>query len=246
MSTRIAVAGKGGTGKTTLTCLLLASLARLGRKPLLAVDADPNFCLGSYLGVEVGQTLGQIRDDTLARKDEIPAGMSKAQIVEYAMHRALSEHEGFDLVTMGRTEGPGCYCYVNNLLRGFMAEIEKNYAYVLMDNEAGLEHLSRRTSRDVDVLAVVADGSRASLTAAERILALVDEIGIGVKRRFLVLNRVADRSADPGVRGAEFAGCIPPDPALAELDGRGASLLDLPAGSPAASAADRVIARFTA
>ncbi len=244
MSFKIAVAGKGGTGKTTVCSLLLGALMRRGIKPLLAVDADPNSCLAEYLGVEMGHTLGQIRDDTLAKKDEIPAGVSKAQVVEYAMHRALSEQDGFDLLTMGRTEGPGCYCYVNNLLRGFMTELEKNYAFVVIDNEAGLEHLSRRTSRNVDALAVISDGTRAGLTAAGRIVGLVCELDIGVGKSFLVQNRHAGPCLD-SVEGASLAGCIPPDPAVEEIGKAGGSLLSLPAESPAAAAADGILEALT-
>jgi CO dehydrogenase maturation factor len=245
VSFKIAVAGKGGTGKTTLACLILGSLLRRGKTPVLAVDADPNSCLAEYLGLEPAQTLGEIQAKLLATKSEMPAGVAKAQIVEYEAHSAVREGAGYDLVTMGRTEGPGCYCYVNSLLRGFMAEIEKNYAAVVVDNEAGLEHLSRRTSRDVDVLAVVADESRASRKAGERIGRLVDELEIGAAKRSIILNRMTGDACGPSpVTGLDLAGCVPADPNLAALEEKGESLLNLPAGSPASKAVDEILEKF--
>ena len=146
---------------------------------------------------------------------------------------------------MGRTEGPGCYCYVNNLLRGFMAELEDTYGYIVIDNEAGMEHLSRRTSRRVDLLAVVADVSRASLTAARRIVDLVGELDVDVKKKVLVLNRTAaeDCTASP-VEVLDLAGCIPADENLAQLDAEGKDLFELPGDSPAARAVEDILERF--
>jgi CO dehydrogenase maturation factor len=245
VSFKLAVAGKGGTGKTTAACLFLASLLRSGRTPVLAVDADPNSCLAEYLGFSVDHTLGEIQDNVLEKKDEMPAGVAKAQLVEYEIHKALHEENGYDLITMGRTEGPGCYCYVNNLLRGYMGDIEKNYESIVIDNEAGMEHLSRRTSRDVDVLAVVADDSRASLKAAARIVELVSELKIGVARKALVLNRTDEaKCTEPPIAGLEFAGCLPADPGIKELEEAGRSLLELPEDSPASRAVDDILSGF--
>jgi CO dehydrogenase maturation factor len=242
---KIAVAGKGGTGKTTISALLLGALLRKGRRPVLAVDADPNSCFSEYLGIAPSYTLGEVRDNVLANKADIPAGVSKAQVVEYEIHKALVEREGFDIVTMGRTEGPGCYCYVNNLLRGFMGELEKNYASIVIDNEAGLEHLSRRTSRDVDILAVVADGSRASRVAAARIAALVKDLDIGVRRKMLIFNRLdPDAEAPETIPDLAPAGAVPPDENLVALDRNGESILDLPPDSPANQAIDRIVTTF--
>jgi len=236
----IAVAGKGGVGKTTLSALLVGALLARGAGPVLAVDADPNSCLAEALGVRVEKTLGEIRDEVLAAGDRIPPGMGKAAYVDLLCHRCVVEGKGFDLVVMGRTEGPGCYCYVNNLLRGFMTALEPNYRYTVMDNEAGLEHLSRRTARRVDHLVVVADGSLASLRAAGRIARMVDELGIPAGSRNLVRNRAPAADLTPPA-GFRLAGAVPEDPEVCRAEADGRPLQDLPPGSPAPAAAAGVL-----
>ncbi|HID11122.1 MAG TPA: carbon monoxide dehydrogenase, partial [Candidatus Latescibacteria bacterium] len=140
----VAVSGKGGTGKTTIAALLVRKLMRMDG-PVLAVDADPNSNLGEQLGMEVGETIGDIREEVL--EEELPPGMTKDRYLELRIQETLTEGEGVDLLTMGRPEGPGCYCYVNHLLRGFLDRLSKNYRHIVVDNEAGMEHLSRRTTR---------------------------------------------------------------------------------------------------
>ena len=152
--TTIAVAGKGGTGKTTIASLAVRYLVKKGETPVLVVDADPNSNMGQTLGIEVPITVGSAREQGFAGDRDIPGGMTKDQFVEYKMQEALAEGEGFDLLTMGRPEGAGCYCFANNIIRRYMDGLAGDYRHVIMDNEAGLEHLSRRTTRKTDVLLV--------------------------------------------------------------------------------------------
>lgn len=185
----VAVAGKGGVGKTTISALLVAALAKRADDVVLAIDADPNINLGEKLGVKVERTVGDLREDLLKKADELPAGTSKHEIVRYQMQLAKVEGSEFDLLTMGRPEGPGCYCYINNILRTFIDEAIDGYRYVVIDNEAGMEHLSRRTTKRMDALILVSDPTRIGIETAKRISALADEMGIKVGKRYLVINR---------------------------------------------------------
>src|SRR4030042_624783 len=151
----IGVAGKGGVGKTTVAALLIRSLLAHGLRPLLAVDADPNSCLNEKIGVEVGRSLGQIREESVRLKQEAPTGLAKRDVLEMEVQSAIVEGTGFDVLAMGRQEGPGCYCYVNNLLRSFVDGLGGAYKAVVIDNEAGMGHLSRRTNAGVDVMLFV-------------------------------------------------------------------------------------------
>jgi len=162
MALKIAIAGKGGTGKTTLAALLCRSLLNRSIKPLLAVDADPNSCLPDRLGIKVApdQTIGALREQLRAEPEKVPKGISKTEWIERLISEEVKESVGFDLLVMGRQEGPSCYCYINNLLRNCLEKIEEQYRAVVIDNEAGLEHLSRRTSRDIDHLLVISDPSQ--------------------------------------------------------------------------------------
>ncbi len=184
----VAVAGKGGVGKTTISSLIVSILAKRSGELVLAIDADPNSNLGERLAVKVESTIGGLREDLLKNADELPPG-SKHEMVRYQLELAKTEGEGFDLLTMGRSEGPGCYCYINNVLRTFIDEAIDKYPYVVIDNEAGMEHLSRRTTKRMDVLVVVSDATKVGLETAARILRLADEMGIEIRRRILVVNR---------------------------------------------------------
>jgi len=196
MTFTIAVAGKGGVGKTTFAALSIRYLCESLKEVVLAVDADPNSNLGGKLATEPGRTLGEIREEMLKRGDEVPKEMPKQEYLDYQIRLALKEGNGFDLLTMGRQEGPGCYCYVNNMLRTFLDALSSKYIFVVIDNEAGMEHLSRRTTRSPDVLFVLCDRSKASQDAARRISALADEMGIKARRKALVFNML-----DPGASG---------------------------------------------
>lgn len=203
MTFTVAVAGKGGVGKTTFAALVVRHLHETTKEVVLAVDADPNTNLGAKLGTETAKTLGSIREEMLARgEDEPPAGISKQEYLDYQIRLALKEGEGFDLLTMGRQEGPGCYCYVNNLLRTIVDSISAKYKYVVIDNEAGMEHLSRRTTRSSDILFVLCDESKGSQGAARRISQLADEMKLAIVRKALVYNRLAPGSGGPPAKEA--------------------------------------------
>lgn len=203
MTWTMAVAGKGGVGKTTFSALAVRHLHESTGKVVLAIDADPNANLGAKLGTDPGKTLGDLREDIVAKVEEPAAGVSKHELIEYQIKLALKEGDGVDLITMGRQEGPGCYCYINNLLRTFVDALTDRYDYVVVDNEAGMEHLSRRTTRTAAVLFIVSDGTASSLKAAKRISLLADEMKLQIKRKVLVLNRVGPEAAGALGKGAE-------------------------------------------
>ena len=188
----IAVSGKGGTGKTTITALLLRRLVACGLTPVLAVDADPNANLGLLMGQTPARTLSDVREDTLASARDVTA-MSKDDIFEMGLYDCIEEGIGFDLVTMGRPEGPKCYCYVNSVLKRQVNRLKDTYPALLMDNEAGMEHLSRLTTHDVDALLLVAEPTRVGILTAERIRELARSLPIQVGRYLLVVNRVSER-----------------------------------------------------
>ncbi len=250
MSYTIAVAGKGGTGKTSLCALLMAELLKRGKKPILAVDADPNANLGQVLGVEVTRTVGSIREDALGSINAIPAGMTKEEFLEYHIQSALVEADGFDLITMGRPEGPGCYCYANNLIRKIMDVLGNNYPFMLIDNEAGMEHLSRRTTRDVDLLLLVADASRRGLETAARIAGMADELKLNIRRKGVVIGRMppeANRDYSGLLQewGLELLGSIPHDLTLQQRDMEGHPLLNLPSSCKARQAVSSLVDKLS-
>ena len=229
MGYTIAIAGKGGTGKTTLAALLVKILKEKQAGSILAIDADPNSNLGEVLGIELKETIGQILDALARYPDKIPSGMSKDRFIEYQIQTAIVEGEGFDLLTMGRPEGPGCYCYVNNVLRNIMAKLIKDYDYIIIDNEAGLEHLSRRTTRSADALVVVSDATPVGLRAAKRISDLAKELEINTKKNLLVVNRYAKDIEKEKIRNLslEYIGNIPEDNNIGKISLNGNSLMEL-------------------
>jgi len=188
MSFLIAVAGKGGVGKSTLSALLVRILSE--EDTVLAVDADPNSNLGRKLGTEVPGTVGQVREGLLSKGGQPPRDMSKQEYLKLKLREILAEGEGHDLLTMGRPEGPGCYCYVNNLLRVFVDQLMDSYRYVVIDNEAGMEHLSRRTAREMDLLILVSDPTAVGAETVARLSELADELDLRVKRKVLLINAV--------------------------------------------------------
>jgi len=246
----IAIAGKGGTGKTTVSGLLIQLLVEKAEGPVLAIDADPNANLNQVLGLKFEQTIGGLERETLKTLADLPAGMTKGRYIEYRLQQLLVEAEGLDLLVMGRGEGPECYCIVNHILRNYMDFLAGNYRYMVMDNEAGMEHISRRTTTDVDVLLVVSDANPVAIRSAERINELVDELNINVKERYLVLNNLPDRLPQRAKEmlegtGLEVVGEIPRDEALLGLSWEGKSLESLSPDSPALEAVrvimDRVL-----
>jgi CO dehydrogenase maturation factor len=233
----MAVAGKGGTGKTTVAALIIRHLLNTKRTPVFAVDADPNYTLGDALGIEVTQTVGMMREEFIGERAEIPAGMSKEAVLERQMHATLLESKGLDLLVMGRQEGPGCYCYLNNVLRKFMDVLADDYPFVVVDNEAGMEHLSRRTTRKIDSLLVVCDHTVKAARAAGRIVVLAEELNLAVRNKHLVLNRAPDQVAPEVQEEIDRAQLqvlvtLPDDPAITAADARGESLMGLPDDTP--------------
>jgi CO dehydrogenase maturation factor len=246
MSFRIAVAGKGGVGKTTISAMLVRALHERTGKVIMAVDADPNSNLGDKLGVRPERTIGELREEMLKKADSLPAGQSKQEYVEYQMRLATVEGDGFDLLSMGRPEGPGCYCYINNILRTFLDSATDDYDYVVIDNEAGMEHLSRRTTKKMDVLLVVSDPTKTGIETASRLISLAKEMQIEIGCVAIAMN---------GVRGVpppavdEIAGAmttcrmfdVPFSDDLMNLNAEGRSLFELGESDHAYKAVDAMI-----
>jgi len=234
MSFRIAIAGKGGTGKTTVSSLAIRSLIETGKGAVLAVDADPNSSLELMLGMTAETTLADVREEgnQLGRKSD--SGLSKHAAIEMALQTAVCEGDGVDIVVMGRPEGPGCYCYVNNLLRGFLDELGDSYPYVLMDNEAGMEHLSRRTTDKVDLLLIVYEPTAIGITTARRLDDLRGELPITINRRIFVANRVPTAGLSTEVAALIAAADVTPhvqipvDDMIYQNSTVGGSVFDLP------------------
>lgn len=245
MALKIAIAGKGGTGKTTLSALLCRSLLNRSVKPLLAVDADPNSCLPERLGVTLAptQTIGYLREQLRADPEKVPQGISKTEWIERLISEDVTEAVGFDLVVMGRQEGPNCYCYINNLLRNCLERIAEQYRAVIIDNEAGLEHLSRRTNGRVEVMLIACQPTLSGAHTALRIRDIMVSLQLEVQSAFLVLNQ-CDGELPPGLRdefartGLEILGTIPNDPSVTEFEAKQRSLLELPPESAALRAVD--------
>jgi len=241
----VALAGKGGTGKTTVAGLVVRSLRRSGRVPVLAVDADPNTSLDAAIGLRPRRTISDVIDASHGMR-EVPGNIPKSTYLEYELEDCLAEGRGVDLVAMGRPEGPECYCASNHLLRNHLDKLMGAYRSVVVDNEAGMEHLSRRTTRDVDLLLVVSDPTLVGIRTALRIRALVGELKLTVRDSALAVNRVeelpepvAQALADGGLR---LVGLVPDDPLVAAYELEGRSLLELPDDAPAVVAVERMFA----
>jgi CO dehydrogenase maturation factor len=243
MGFTIAVAGKGGTGKTSLCGLAIRYLTEKKRRAVLAVDADANANLNDVLGVKIHATVGALRETSLEVVKSTaprPGGMSMEQLFDYQIQQALIEAKGFDLLVMGRPEGAGCYCAANNIIRKYMDKLADAYSYTVMDNEAGLEHLSRRTTQDTDLLLIISDPSVRGIMTAGRIGELVKELKLNVKRSVLIVNRVQDGVSDDKAllqaikqQGVEFVGFVLADELIFEYDLNGKPLIQLPADSKA-------------
>ena len=242
MSFTIAVSGKGGTGKTTFAGMMIRHLLDKGKVPILAVDADSNSNLNEVLGVEVRSTIGEARE---VMKKDVPTGMTKDIWFEYKVQEALMEAKGFDLIAMGRPEGPGCYCAANTLARKCLDLLTGNYRYIVIDNEAGMEHFSRLTTRDVDLLFILSDSSRRSILTASRIRDLIHELDLRIVREVLVINQ-AQGELDQEIlkelkrQNLELAGTIPVDEEVYRYDLEGKPTIGLPLESKAVQAARRI------
>ncbi len=245
----IAVAGKGGTGKTTTSALMTRYFTKSKFSPILAIDADPNSNLGETLGIEISSSVGDIRENFMKDPQGVPSGMDKINYLEMLMNQAIIEETEFDLLVMGRQEGTGCYCMVNNILNKFTEELSRSYKYLLVDNEAGMEHLSRRTSGRIDMLFLVTDYSLRGLRAVRRIHDMLDDLKLDVKDMGIVVTRtpsdVKDESGlnaafmkEVGEIGLEILGLIPADSQLMNFDMEQRSLMELPDDSLSVAAVD--------
>ena len=257
MTTTIALAGKGGTGKTTVSAMIIKYLIKKQDAPILAIDADPSANLNMVLGVDLDNTVGAIREDMLrqvqnsvtaggAARGSLAGGMSKRDYLDYEIHSLLIESDRFDLIAMGRSEGPGCYCAVNHNLRDILDTLSDNYPYVVMDNEAGMEHLSRRTTQDVKHLFVVSDPTLRGIVAAERIVAIKDELAINIENCYLILNRLPGE-IPPLLQekidsiNVPFLGSIPVDEDVMRYDINGIPLVELEDDSPVYQAVKKML-----
>ena len=247
----IAVAGKGGVGKTTLTGLIIQYLGEKGKGPILAVDADANSNLNEVLGVKVESTLGEVREEVaraeMAKDSPIPAGMTKADYMEFKFDDALAEDDDFDLLVMGRTQGKGCYCFVNGLLQAQLQRLEKNYPYIIVDNEAGMDHISRGVLPSMQTAILVSDCSRRGVQAVGRIAELIKECDMHPQKVGLIINRAPGGVLNQGTKeeiekqGLHLLGVVPQDETVFEYDCEGRPTVQLPEDSPVKKAIREIV-----
>lgn len=229
MAITIAISGKGGSGKTTLSAMIVRILMEQSAGSVLAVDADPNSCLGLTMGVEVTDTVAGIREQARA-KTPGSEGMDRSRSFEYGIQQIITEAEGFDLLTMGRPEGPDCYCAANNLLRKFMDRLSDAYSFVVLDNEAGMEHLSRRTTNNVDLLCIVAEATPIGRITAKRIFDITRQLPIAIKRVGVIWNRTDNAKEMDGI---ENLGSVPYDKVILDGSVQNKTIFDIEMNSPA-------------
>ncbi|WP_250673668.1 AAA family ATPase [Paraclostridium ghonii] len=253
MGFNIAVAGKGGTGKTSLTGLLIDCLVKENKGPILVVDADANANINEVLGLDIDVTLGQIREEVNQREKQgnaFPGGMTKAQYLQYRLNTSVSEGPGYDLIVMGRSEGDGCYCYVNGILREQTDKLSDSYDYLVIDNEAGMEHLSRKTTKHIDKLLLVSDCSRRSIQAVARIRDLARELKLNVGDMKLIVNKAPNGVLNDGVKEEiekhklDLLGVVPLDDMIYEYDSSGVPLINLPEDSKSKVAIKDIISKL--
>ncbi|MBQ7328500.1 MAG: AAA family ATPase [Oscillospiraceae bacterium] len=245
----IAVAGKGGVGKTTTCGMIIDYLCGKKDGPVLVVDADANANLNEVLGVEVEISLGQIREEMAQAelKGTLPAGMTKADYADFKFSSAIIEEDDFDMLVMGRTQGKGCYCFVNGVLKTQVDKYAKNYSYIVMDNEAGLEHVARGTLPKVDTMLLISDCSRRGIQAAARVAELVGEMALQPTRMGLIVNRAPDGQLDAGVQeeiakhGLELLGVLPQDESVYRCDCDGEPSAKLPDSNPVKAAVKNIM-----
>jgi len=249
MAYSVALAGKGGTGKTTMAGLLIKFLLKKNKTPILAVDADCNANLNEVLGLKLGDTLGGAREDM--KKGDVPSGMTKDVFMEMKLEESVLEAEGFDLVVMGQPEGAGCYCAANTLLTNYLERLSGNYPYIVMDNEAGMEHISRLTTKDVDLLLIVSDSSRRGLQAAVRISELARSLNIVIGKSYVVINQAREAPPEPVMNklkeaNLELIGTVPADDLIYDYDFNGRPTIEMPEDSISVKAAFEIFDKIVA
>ena len=247
----VSVSGKGGSGKTTVAALILKHLLEHSDRTILVVDADPSTNLPDVLGVHVEKTVGMVESEFRRKLDEgvIPPNVTKKELLEAWVYNVLVENPRFDLLAMGRSEGEGCYCSVNYLLTMIVDTLSKNYDVTLMDMEAGLEHLSRRTDRDVDIMLIVTDPSKMGLQTVARIKELTKEVNIQFKKMYVIGNQFPEDMVDTlqehvEAFGLKLAGVIPADANVMRYNIAGQPLLELPEDAPSVKAMTRIVAEI--
>jgi CO dehydrogenase maturation factor len=245
----IALAGKGGTGKTTMAGLLVKYLVKNQKTPILAVDADCNANFNEVLGLEIRDTLGNAREEM--KKGVVPGGMTKDIFMEMKLEEAMVEAPGYDLIVMGQPEGAGCYCAANTLLAGFMDRLADNYPFIVMDNEAGMEHISRLTTKNVDILLLITDPSRRGLQAAIRIDDLARRLNIGVAKSYVVINQAKEAPSEKALEmihegGLELAGTVPEDRTIYDFDFNGQPTIEMPDDSVSVQASFEIFDKIVA
>ena len=238
MSFSVAVSGKGGTGKTTVSALLVRALVQEGVGPVLAVDADPNANLHEALGVTLEGTLGCMREETF--RESIPPGMARNDYLALRFRQSLVEGQGFDLIAMGRPEGSGCYCFAHDVLRTSLGLLGREYRFMVIDNEAGMEHLARETIGVPDLLLVVSTPDSRGIRTAARIVELARSLGLTRVPVWMVINRWQGGSFVPGPSVPETIATVPEDPAVLQADLEGKPVGLIPRQSPAAEAVKRL------
>lgn len=257
MTTTIALAGKGGVGKTTVAGMIIKYLVNSQNGAILAIDADPSSNLNMVLGLQLEWTVGDIRENILeqvksslassgAAMGTLEGGITKREYLDYQIRTSLAEGDRFDLIAMGRSEGPGCYCAVNHNLRDVIDSISKNYRFIVIDNEAGMEHLSRRTTRDVQHLIIVSDPSLRGIVAAERIASFRNELDINIENAYIVINRLTDGIPDTledkiKQIGLPLLGTIPNNFEISKLEFSGEPLIQLNENSPVYSSVENMM-----
>ena len=254
MTYTIAMAGKGGTGKTTITGMLIEYLAEKSKGPILAVDADANENLNEVLGVDIEATLGDIREVVARAEDQlenpIPSSMTKQEFLQYKLSNALTEEDNYDLLVMGRTQGKGCYCFVNGLLQTELQKLQGGYNYIVVDNEAGMEHISRGILPSMETAILVSDCSRRGVQAAGRIRDLIAECNMHPQKVGLIVNRAPEGKLNEGTKeeiekeGLELLGVVPHDDTVYEFDCDGKPTIRLPEDSPVRKALKDIIAKL--
>jgi CO dehydrogenase maturation factor len=245
----IALAGKGGTGKTTMAGMLIKYLLKKNKTPILAVDADCNTNLNEVLGVEITHTLGNAREEM--KKGDVPSGMTKDVFMEMRLEEAVVEAQGFDLIVMGQPEGAGCYCAANTLLTNYLERLSGNYPYIVMDNEAGMEHISRLTTNNVNILLIVSDSSRRGLLAAVRIDELARCLKIVVDKSYVLINQAREAPSQQAMEmikkaKLELIGTVPEDDLIYDYDFKGRPTIELPEDSKSVKAAFEIFDKIVA